>query len=42
MGLLWMLRGEHVTVLTDKLARLSGGLTYYRRPASPDIGFEQG
>jgi hypothetical protein len=32
MGLLWMLRGEHVTELTDKLARLSDGLSYCRRP----------
>jgi hypothetical protein len=31
MGLLWMLRGECVTNLTDKLARLSGGLAFYRK-----------
>jgi hypothetical protein len=32
MGLLWMLRGEKVIELTDKLARVSDGLTFYRRP----------
>ena len=32
MGLLWMLRGERVTELTNKLARISDGLTYYLRP----------
>ena len=26
-----MLRGERVTELTDKLARISDGLAYYRR-----------
>jgi hypothetical protein len=31
MGLLWMLKGEHVVALTAIGARLSGGLTYYRR-----------
>jgi hypothetical protein len=32
MGLIWMLRGEAVIELTTKEARLSDGLTYYRRP----------
>jgi hypothetical protein len=31
MGMLWMLQGEQVIELTDKLARLSGGLAYYRK-----------
>ena len=31
MGLLWMLKGEHVVALTSTEARLSGGLAYYRR-----------
>jgi hypothetical protein len=31
MGMLWMLRGEQVIELTDKMARLSGGLVCYRR-----------
>jgi hypothetical protein len=33
MGMLWMLRGHRVTALTDKLARISDGLTFYRRPS---------
>jgi hypothetical protein len=32
MGLLWMLRGEQVIALTDNSARVSDGLTFYRRP----------
>jgi hypothetical protein len=32
MGLLWMLQGQRVVALTSAKARLSGGLTYYRRP----------
>jgi hypothetical protein len=35
MGLLWLLRGEQVIELTDKLALLSGGLTFYRRHEWP-------
>jgi hypothetical protein len=31
MGVLWMLRGEQVTELTDRLARLTDGLAYYRK-----------
>ena len=31
MGLLWMLQGECVVALTATGARLSGGLTIYRR-----------
>jgi hypothetical protein len=34
MGLLWMLRGQSVTELTDKLARLSDGLAYRRRQSA--------
>jgi hypothetical protein len=32
MGLLWMLRGEQVIELTDMLARVSDGLSFYRWP----------
>jgi hypothetical protein len=35
MGLIWMLRGERVTELTAKLARISDGLAFYRRPGKP-------
>ena len=31
MGLIWMLRGEHVVALTATGARLSGGLKFCRR-----------
>ena len=31
MGMVWMLKGETVIELTAKAARLSGGLTFYRR-----------
>jgi hypothetical protein len=31
MGVLWMLKGEAVLDLTAKSAKLSGGLTFYRR-----------
>jgi hypothetical protein len=31
MGLLWMLKGERVVALTVTGARLSGGLTFYRK-----------
>ena len=32
MGMVWMLKGEAVIELTAKSAKLSGGLTYRRRP----------
>jgi hypothetical protein len=32
MGLLWMLKGEHVVALTATEARLSGGLRFSRAP----------
>ena len=31
MGLIWMLKGERVAALTAAEARLSGGLTFYRK-----------
>jgi hypothetical protein len=31
MGLVWMLKGERVVTLTATEARLSGGLTFYRK-----------
>jgi hypothetical protein len=31
MGLLWMLKGERVVALTAAAARLSAGLSFYRR-----------
>jgi hypothetical protein len=31
MGLIWMLKGERVVALTATAARLSGGLTFYRK-----------
>jgi hypothetical protein len=31
MGLLWMLQGERVIALTATMAKLSGGLTFYRK-----------
>jgi hypothetical protein len=31
MGLIWMLKDERVIALTDKSARVSDGLTFYRR-----------
>jgi hypothetical protein len=31
MGLIWMLKGEYVVALTTTEARLSGGLTFYRK-----------
>jgi hypothetical protein len=31
MGLLWMLKGERIVAPTATEARLSGGLTFYRR-----------
>ena len=31
MGLIWMLKGEYVVALTATGARLSGGLTFYRK-----------
>jgi hypothetical protein len=33
MGLIWMLRGETVISMTAATARLSGGLTFYRKAA---------
>jgi hypothetical protein len=34
MGLIWMLRGETVLDISDTAARLSGGLTFYRKAAA--------
>ena len=34
MGLIWMLRGETVIDITKTAARLSGGLTFYRKAAA--------
>ena len=34
MGLIWMLRGETVIDITETAARLSGGLTFYRKAAA--------
>jgi hypothetical protein len=34
MGLVWLLKGERVTLLTASKARLERGLAYYRRPTS--------
>jgi hypothetical protein len=31
MGLIWMLKGEYVVALAATEARLSGGLTFYRK-----------
>jgi hypothetical protein len=31
MGLIWILKGEHVVALIATEARLSGGLTFYRK-----------
>jgi hypothetical protein len=31
MGLIWMLKGERLVALTATGARLSGGLTFYRK-----------
>ena len=31
MGLIWMLKGERVAAITATAARLSGGLTFYRK-----------
>jgi hypothetical protein len=31
MGLIWLLKGERVVALTTIGARLSGGLTFYRK-----------
>jgi hypothetical protein len=33
MGLVWLLKGERVVLLTDSVARLERGLASYRRPA---------
>jgi hypothetical protein len=37
MGLLWMLQDEQVIELTDRLARVSDGLTFYRRHEWPRL-----
>jgi hypothetical protein len=34
MGLVWLLKGERVVLLTVSEARLERGLAYYRRPTS--------
>ena len=34
MGLIWMLHGETVIEMTATAARLSGGLTFYRKAAA--------
>jgi len=31
MGLIWMLRGEAVLDISETAAKLSGGLTFYRK-----------
>jgi len=31
MGLIWLLRGERVMAITETAARLSNGLTFYRK-----------
>ncbi|MGC1575708.1 MAG: hypothetical protein WA813_06210 [Beijerinckiaceae bacterium] len=34
MGLIWLLRGETVLDITETLANLSGGLSFYRKLAA--------
>ena len=37
MGLVWLLKGERVVLLTEAVARLERGLAVYRRPAAPGM-----
>ena len=38
MGLVWLLKGQRVVLLTKGAARLERGLAFYRRPAGTGAG----